>query len=72
MLAGIDSEVIVSLLRDAVDMYTRGEETGRREGSGEMHAARRAEIDTRPVLGTNTVRTELVVHPHRFEAPHKQ
>lgn len=71
VLAGIDSEVIVSLLRDAVDIYTRGEETGRREGSGEMHAARRAGIHTRPVLGTNTVRIELVVHPHRVEVHRK-
>lgn len=67
MLAGIDSEVIVSLLRDAVEMYTQGEETGWREGRGEMHAARRAGMYTGPELETKSVRRKLIVRPYRGE-----
>ena len=63
LLSGMDSEVIVSLLRDAVEKYTRGEETGWRDGSGEIHAARRRGVHTRPELETKAVKGKLAVRP---------
>lgn len=61
VLAGIDSEVIVSLLRDALEVYTQGEETGRRDARGEIHAARRGRNVPAPILSTKAVRPHRIV-----------
>ena len=64
MLAGIDSEVIMSLLRDALELYTQEEETGRRDGSGKIHSTRQARNIPMLVVETKAVRRKAVVHSH--------